>query len=83
VLARLELNGLRHRNPPDSPYKPGEWLAGTHLHVYTEGYDARIAYELRDVPRWTAPNLTDGIPALESFMVYCTITRWPPIQTSI
>ena len=82
VLAPLELNGLRHRNSPNSPYKPGEWPPGTHLHVYTEGFDARIAYEFTDAPRWTDPNLTDGIPALESFMVYCAITHWPPIQTS-
>jgi hypothetical protein len=83
VLARLELNGPRHKNPPDSPYKPGEWIDGTHLHLYREGFEDRVAFTLADAPRWTDPTLTDGIPALEQFMRYCGIDRWPPIQTSL
>ncbi|HEY7675987.1 MAG TPA: hypothetical protein VIG69_02860, partial [Candidatus Methylomirabilis sp.] len=42
ILARLELHGPRHRNPPDSPYKGGEWIGGTHLHLYREGFEDRI-----------------------------------------
>jgi hypothetical protein len=83
ILARLELNGPPHKNPPYSPYKPGEWISETHLHVYREGFDDRIAYELVDAPRWPDPNITDGIPALEHFMRYCAVTQWPPIQTSL
>jgi hypothetical protein len=83
VLARLDLNGRRHKNPPGSPYRAGDWLPRTHLHVYTEGFDDRIAYELTDAPRWTGPHLIDGIPALELFMRYCAVDEWPPIQTSI
>src|SRR2546426_9137811 len=48
VLARLELNASRHRNPPGSPYKPNQWIGRTHLHVYREGFEARVAYELAD-----------------------------------
>lgn len=83
VLARLELNGPRYKNPPDSPYKPGEWIAETHLHLYREGFEDRITYELDDAPGWTDPGSDDGIPALERFMRYCGVTQWPPIQTSL
>lgn len=83
VLARLELNGPRRKNPPESPYKPGEWISETHLHLYREGFEDRIAYELGDAPGWTDPGSTDGIPALERFMRYCGVAQWPPIQTSL
>lgn len=83
VLARLELNGARHKNPPESPYKPGEWIGETHLHLYREGFGDRIAYELVDAPGWTDPLLTDGILALERFMRFCGVTQRPPIQTSL
>lgn len=82
VLARLDLNGRRHKNPPDSPYRPEDWIDGTHLHLYREGFEDRIAFTLPDAPRWTDPTVTDAIPALEKFMRYCGIDRWPPIQTS-
>lgn len=83
ILARLELNGPRHKNPPESPYKPGEWISDTHLHLYREGFEDRIAYELVDAPGWIDPHLTDGIPALERFMRFCGVNHWPPIQTSL
>jgi len=83
VLARLELNGPRHKNPPESPYKPGEWINETHLHLYREGFEDRIAYELVDVPGWTDPHSTDGIPALEHFMQFCGVGQWPPIQIAL
>src|SRR3990172_8468624 len=79
VLARLELNGPRHKNPPDPPYKPGEWIGETHLHVYREGFEDRIAYELGDAPGWTDPGSTDGIPALERLMPYCRVPQSPPL----
>ena len=83
VLARLELNGPRHKNPADSPYKPGQWMGDTHLHLYREGFDDRIAYELTDVPTWTGVIDSNGVAALESFMNFCAIIDWPPIQTSL
>lgn len=84
VLARLELHGAPHTNPPDSPYKPGEKLGGCHLHLYREGFEDRIAYELNDVPGLgiskVNPN-NPGIEYLEHFMKFCKIKSWPPIQT--
>lgn len=83
ILARLDLNGRRHKNPPESPYKGGEWLGGTHLHLYREGFEDKIAYELLDAPGWADDGSTDGIPALERFMRFCAIIGWPPIQTTL
>ena len=83
ILARLELNGPRHRNPPDSPYKAGEWISGSHLHLYREGLDDRVAYELEDAPEWDNGQLPDGIAALERFLRFCAVTAWPPIQTAL
>ena len=83
VLARLELNGRRHKNPPGCSYKPGLWISGTHLHLFREGFDDKIAYELQDAPNWTDGSITDGIAALEQFMRFCSIDQWPQIQTSI
>lgn len=82
VLARLEMNGRRHRNPPESPYKPGEWISQNHLHLYMEGFEDQMAYELTDAPGWSGP-LTDGIPAFEQFLRFCGVAEWPPIQTSL
>src|SRR6266853_3498727 len=42
VLARVEFNGRAHRNPPDSPYRPGERMECPHIHIYREGFDDRI-----------------------------------------
>jgi hypothetical protein len=83
ILARLDLNGARHKNPPNSSYKSGEWISGTHLHLYREGFDDRIAYELEDAPHWTVMNTHDGIIALEGFLEFCTVTSWPSIQTAL
>jgi hypothetical protein len=83
ILARLELNGPRHRNPSGSPYRPGEWISGSHLHVYREGFEDRIAYELADAPNWNQLNPDDGIVMLEAFMRFCGIDVWPPIQVAL
>lgn len=83
VLARIELNGPRHKNPPECPYRPDEWIGGTHLHLYREGFEDRIAYELGEAPGWTDVNAASGIPALERFMRFCGIAQWPPIQTAL
>lgn len=82
VLARLEMNGRRHKNPPESIYKPGEWITGNHLHLYRDGFEDRVAYELADAPGWTGP-LTDGISAFEQFLRFCGVAEWPPIQTAL
>lgn len=83
VLARLEIAGPRHKNPPEAPYKGGEWISETHLHVYREGFEDRIAYELADVPFWAGQDVTNGLTALEHFLRYCGVANRPAIQTSI
>lgn len=83
ILARLEINGPRHRNPPGQPYRPGEWLGGNHMHLFREGFDDRIAYFLNDVPGWDVDSGSDGIGALEAFFRFCAIEQWPPIQMAV
>jgi hypothetical protein len=83
VLARLELGGPRHRNPPEAAYKGGEWIGGTHLHLYREGFEDRVAFELADVPFWVGRDVSHGVIALEHFLRFCGVTDWPPIQESI
>ena len=58
ILARLDFRGRRHKNPSGAPYKPDQWLDGTHLHIFREGFDDKIAYELQDVPAWPTTALS-------------------------
>lgn len=84
ILARLELSAAPHKNPPISPYKPGEELSGNHLHIYCEGFEDRIAYELSDVPDLGISQVfpdNPGVEYLERFMKFCRIQTWPSIQT--
>lgn len=80
VLARLELNGPRHKNPPGQPYRPGEWLPGTHMHLYREGFDDRVAYLLADVLDWHADPNADDVEVLEEFLRFCGVDPLPLIQ---
>ena len=83
ILARLDYNGRRHKNPLGSPYKPGEWLTGTHLQIFREGFDDKIAYDLQDVSAWPRTALGNDVDVLEQFLKFCAVTEWPQIQTSI
>ena len=49
ILARLDLDGPAHRNPPNSPHRPGQRLPCPHFHLYTENFEDRIAYAPADV----------------------------------
>jgi predicted heme/steroid binding protein len=69
------------RIPPIS--KAAEWISGTHLHLYREGFDDRVAYELEDAPEWEGGGSGDGIIALEGFLSFCVVAVWPPIQTAL
>ena len=82
ILARLELDGPRHRNPPGQPYRPGECISGSHLHLYREGFDDRIAYLLEEVDDWVTP-VDDGVTALEGFLSFCGVDPRPRIQTAL
>lgn len=82
VLARLDLNGSPHRNPIGQPYRPGELLAHSHLHLYREGYDDRIAYLLDEFSgfRFT---FSDDLSALIQFLTFIRLEPIPPIQQRI
>jgi hypothetical protein len=83
VLARMELNGPAHWNPPESPYRPGERLDGTHVHLYRENFEDRIAYAIPDVPGLMARDLGNGLMCLEDFLRFCGVGRWPNIQLTL
>ena len=80
ILARLDIDGAPHRNPDQSPYRPSAWLARTHLHLYREGFEDRIAYELADVPGNVINGNGGAIALMEDFMRFCGVRSWPPIQ---
>jgi hypothetical protein len=83
VLARLDLNGSPHRNPTGQPYRPGELLTGSHLHLYREGYDDRVAYLLNELPGSFAFSFTDDLTALAQFLIFSAVDPIPPIQKRI
>ena len=83
ILARLDLDGPAHKNPPDSPYRTGERLPCPHLHLYREGFDDRIAYVVSEVPAFVVTNSSNGLVWLEDFLKFCHVDGVPPIQTTI
>ena len=80
ILARLELNGPDHINPPNAPYRPGERLPCPHIHLYVEGFEDRVAYDLSDVVNLNIRNASDGMNTFEDFLTFCGIQNWPNIQ---
>ncbi|MGD0768576.1 MAG: hypothetical protein ABSB42_10345 [Tepidisphaeraceae bacterium] len=74
VLARLDLNGPRHRNPDDAE------IPCPHLHVYREGFGDRWAYPLSP-GEFTNP--ADPWQTLQDFMRYCNVTEPPIISRGI
>ena len=83
VLARLDIEGARHVNPPGSPHRPGEDLGHTHLHLYREGFENRVAFQLEDVAGWRVPLSSDDLLAFEEFLRYCHVVCPPGIQMAI
>ena len=83
ILARLDLDGPAHKNPPESPYRPNERLPCPHLHLYREGFESRIAYLLDEVPEFNISNPNNGLVWLEDFMKFCNIENVPDIQTTV
>jgi hypothetical protein len=71
VLARLDVDGAPHTNPD------GVRLAGTHLHVFREGYDDRWAYPV-DPNQFTL--LSDPGTTFQEFCAFCNIESAPPVQ---
>ena len=83
VLARLDLNGSPHRNPSGQPYQPGELLTSSHLHLYREGYDDRVAYLLDELPDGFVLSFADDLTALTQFLTLSAVDPIPPVQTRI
>lgn len=83
VLARLDLAGKPHRNPPDAPYRPGERLVGHHLHLYTEGFGSRIAYRPEEAVGFPLPTLPGDVSWLVAFLAFCHVSPVPNIQTTL
>jgi hypothetical protein len=82
VLARLDLNGRPHRNPIGQPYRPGELLPESHLHLYREGFDARVAFRLDEIPSSPLTSSTD-FQSLEWFLRFCAVDPLPKIQLGL
>ncbi len=83
ILARLELDGPDHINPPNSPYRPGERIKCPHIHVYLEGFEDRVAYRFDEMPDLAVQNPGNGLLTLEDFLLFCGVQKWPPIQLSV
>jgi len=73
ILLRLDFADINkqrtHRNPD------GSELFGTHIHIYSEGFADKWAYELKDAH---FPIKNDYWLLLDDFMKYCNIIK-PPI----
>jgi hypothetical protein len=82
VLARLDLNGSPHRNPSAQPYRPGELLTASHLHLYREDFDDRVAFLLNEVPSF-AFSFSDDESALTQFLQFSAVDPVPLIQRGI
>ena len=82
-LARIDIKGRAHRNPPNSPYRPNERLADTHIHLYHEEFGTDIAYLPQDVNGFCIPTKDDDISWLISFIKFCHIINAPEIQSEI
>lgn len=72
-----------HHNPPDSPYRPNQRIPGPHMHLYREGFEDRIAYELADVAKLVVRDLGSGVSCLEDILRFVGVTKWPAIQLII
>ena len=71
VLVRLCIDGAPHTNPD------GTRLAGSHLHLYREGYDDKWAQPL-DASQFQDTN--DVWRTFEDFCDFCNVQGIPPYQ---
>jgi len=71
VLVRLDVDGAPHTNPD------GERLAGTHLHLFREGYEDRWAFPV-DPGKFSL--LSDPGMTFQDFCTFCNIESPPPVQ---
>ncbi len=80
ILARLDISGRPHRNPPTEDFPVGEYIIGPHIHLYREGYDDKFAFPLEQVPEMSIKDINDGVEVLETFLYYCSVEKIPDIQ---
>jgi hypothetical protein len=74
VLVRLDVDGAPHTNPD------GQRFAGTHIHLFREGYDDKWAYPV-DPTRFKL--LTDPGTVFHDFCAFCNIESPPSVQAVI
>lgn len=68
VLVRLEIDSLPHINPD------GKKLSGNHIHVYSEEYGDKYAYELDEFGGADFSECSTFEDYLDVFCVFCNIT---------
>lgn len=83
VLARIDIDGRPHTNPPGSPHRPGERFVGPHIHLYRAGFDDRVAFHPHEVPGFTQPANSDPISWLVAFLGLCSVRDIPQIQVTL
>jgi hypothetical protein len=83
VLARLDLDGRPHRNPPDSPHRPSHRFNSHHLHLYRENFNDRIAFLPQEVTGFQVPTNPDAVRWLIAFLRFCNVQTIPQIQENI
>lgn len=83
ILARIDIDGKPHTNPPDAPHRPGERFVGPHVHLYRAGFEDRIAFHPAEVPGFTVPAAPDGVAWLVAFLRLCNVSAIPSIQEII
>jgi len=83
ILARLEIDGPRHRNPPSDGEENGQWIGGTHLHVYREGLGDRFAYPEEQLEELGFTLPLELVPSFRGFLRFCSVSDVPDIQLEI
>lgn len=83
TIARIDIDGKPHRNPPGSPYRPNERFTGTHIHVYREDFGDRVAYLPEELDGFVPPDRSDTVSWLAAFLRYCNVEPILPIQEGI
>jgi hypothetical protein len=83
VLARIDINGKPHRNPPDAPHRPGERFSETHIHLYHEDFGDKIAFLPSDLESFSVPKDKTDSSWLIAFLKFCNVAQIPTIQETI
>ena len=83
VLARFEIDGPDHINPPNAPHRPGQRIPCPHMHLYVEGFEDRVAYAVPEVSDLHVSDPHNGLSLLEDFLRFCGVQNWPAFQLSV